>query len=129
MVLVGKQAADCVTNLLLGLTIHRRTLVAFGFNVDLHLRVCERDVDTSAFTRSFMDQLGVELSTLPSHVYDELVTVLLRNITGLNQQAALKNIFCHQYPDDVASYSAFVSTDFFQLLRHYMSKHILGFKI
>ena len=92
-------------------------MVAFGFNVDLHLRILEKDIDTSAFPRSFTDQLGVELSSLPAHIYDELVTIMLRNITGLNQQAVLKNIFCHQYPEDLAAYSAFATTDFFQLLR------------
>lgn len=122
MVLVGRQGAECLANVLKGLTIHRRTLVAFGWNVDLHLRILERDIDSDAFPRAFMDLLGVELSTVPPHVYEELVTIMLRHMTGLNQSAALKNIFCHQFPDDEASYSAFVTTDFFQLLRHYMSK-------
>ena len=123
MVLVGKEAADMVTKHLLGKTIHRRTLVIFGMNVDLHIRIQEKDLGTGAFPHDFNDQLGMELAGLPPHVFDELVTIMLRNITGLNQQAALRCIFCHQYPDDTAAYSAFVNTDFFQLLRHYMCEY------
>ena len=126
MVLFGKEGAEMATKNLLGKTIHRRTLVALGMNVDLHIRVSEKDLGTSAFPNDFNDQLGMELAGLPPHVFDELVTILLRHITGLNQQAALKCIFCHQFPGDIAAYSAFVNTDFFQLLRHYMSKSFYG---
>ena len=122
MVLHGKAAAAMLNDHLRGVTIHRRHMVSHDMKVDLHMRVMERHLKESSFPPEYLNTLGLELGQLPSHVYDEMVALFLRQMTGLNQAAAAKSAFCHLFPQDDVLYSAAVTTDLFQLLRHYMSK-------
>ena len=127
MVCHGKKAAEVLTGRLQGITIHRRMITSHDLQVDLHMRLMEKDLGTEMFPAEYVNILGVELGQLPGRVYDEMVSVFLRQMTGMNHTAAARLAFCHIFPEDQELYSSVVCTDMFQLLRHYMSKLVTSF--
>ena len=124
--LFGETANNAVESELGGVSTHRRTLTLHKYLLDVHVRVREALIGSSAFGGpEYLYSLGAELGAMDAKTFDEFVRCLLMWLRREYpnrpvESGPLLSIF----PSDRGLYDALIHTEFARTLRMMLSKFI-----
>ena len=122
--LFGETANNAVESELGGVSTHRRTLTLHKYLLDVHVRVREALIGSSAFGGpEYLYSLGAELGAMDAKTFDEFVRCLLMWLRREYpnrpvESGPLLSIF----PSDRGLYDALIHTEFARTLRMMLSK-------
>ena len=124
--LLGTAASSRLQTEYAGLTTHRRTVKINSAMVDLHMRVRDALVRTSAFGGGgYLTSLGQELGNMPPEAYEALVEFFLDYLSMVTPGGGTgENAVLCQFPEDFGLYARLTETAIFRSLRYMMSKLI-----
>ena len=106
-----------------GSTIHRRTIRVRGLMMDLHFRLDDSKLCTSAFgCPAYLGRLGQALGDLHGRVFQDFVGTFMRICVGDDHLRILRTCIYYEFPDDLKLYQGLLESDLGQHLRVMMSK-------
>ena len=123
--LLGTNASSRLIRNYSGLTVHRRSVQLKKFFIDLHMRVRESLVQTSAFGGyGYLNMLGQELGNLQGGHYENLVEYFLEYLRltapgGETDSTTVLGLF----PADYGLYARLTDTAIYRSLRFMMCKY------
>ena len=122
--LIGTAASGRLQTDYAGFTTHRRTVHVKSLLIDLHMRVRDSLVNSSAFGgEGYLSLLGQELGNMPSDAFDSLVEFFLNYLLTVTPDGGVKeNTVLCQFPDDFGLYVRLTETALFRSLRYMMCK-------
>ena len=109
--LLGTEAAVCLLKEYPGTTAHRRSVQVKRFLIDLHCRVRDSLMTTSAFNgEGYMNMLGIELGSMNGDVFENVVDSFLEYLamTSPTRKVDHTTVFA-QFPADYGLYSRMTS--------------------
>ena len=122
--LLGTSASRRLQTDYSGLTTHRRTVKSNSVLVDLHMRVRDALVQSSAFDgNGYLTLLGQELGNMPPEAFHALVEFFLDYLTMVTPGGGTgENAVLCQFPEDFGLYARLTETAIFRSLRYMMCK-------
>ena len=106
-----------------GVTVHRRSCKIRGFHIDLHIRVDDHDMSTSAFgDGDYCCRLGMALGEMQPHVFDDFIGVYIRSAVGDEYARIARTSIFYEFPGDLTLFKSMLECDLSQLMRNMMSE-------
>ena len=123
--LFGETANGAVETELAGVSTHRRSLSLHKYLLDIHIRIRESLLGTSAFGGpEYLYSLGAELGSMDSKTFEEFSRCLLMWLRREYPNRPVESgPFLCSFPSDRGLYEALVHTELARTLRMMLSEY------
>ena len=108
-----------------GTTVHRRSCRVRGFAIDLHIRIDDRDMITTAFGGGdYCCRLDLALGKMAPWTFDDFIGAYIAGVVGDDHNRIARTSLFHEFPGDLTLFKLLLECDLSQLLRNIMSKYL-----